>query len=128
MATIIHSFAHVLLLAALALLATAQLLPVAVAQANAQPPASAAPNEAPNDQAVHVAFCSTVQELQEAVNVRKMPHVVITEHLDMAGARPVSPGSLAVLSLSPATQYIRVRVQSVSDLPAAEMGCCVVGN
>lgn len=57
----------------------------------------------------NVAFCSTVEDLQDAVNVRKVPHIVITSHLDMAGARPVSPDSLAVLSLTSATKTIQVR-------------------
>jgi hypothetical protein len=53
-------------------------------------------SELPDSGADDIAFVSTVEEFQSAVNDRKVPHVVITRHLDMSGARPVNPSSLAV--------------------------------
>lgn len=103
MVLFIRSLAHVLLLVLVVLLSSSQL------QQSAAQTALGPSSVAVHDQADDVAICGTVEALQQAVNVDRKPHVVVTQHLDMAGARPVSPSSLAVLSLSPATQRIWVR-------------------
>jgi hypothetical protein len=84
-------------------------------------------SELPDSGADDIAFVSTVEEFQSAVNDRKVPHVVITRHLDMSGARPVNPSSLAVLRVSRATKSIQVRVSSALAGRAAcvELQCAL---